>query len=233
MEELATLTNSFAAKLNELAGEITRDENGVFAEDLDTIFSETAGLYDGICAEFPFLDGPERTPKRMVSSPLMSRIDFTGFFFPFTAETLINDDAPACLIPATILHEFAHQRNIAREDECNFVAIIAGLRCDNPVFTYSSALFGFIHLGNALYSASPETYWQIRETLDPRVEADLEANDAYWDQFDSTLDQMAKSVSTTVYEGFLNSYGQSDGKQSYGKCVDLLVAYYFVYRAQS
>lgn len=233
VEELATLTNSFAAKLNELAGEITRDENGVFAEDLDTIFSETAGLYDGICAEFPFLDGPERTPKRMVSSPLMSRIDFTGFFFPFTAETLINDDAPACLIPATILHEFAHQRNIAREDECNFVAIIAGLRCDNPVFTYSSALFGFIHLGNALYSASPETYWQIRETLDPRVEADLEANDAYWDQFDSTLDQMAKSVSTTVYEGFLNSYGQSDGKQSYGKCVDLLVAYYFDYRAQS
>ena len=62
---------------------------------------------------------------------------------------------------------------------------------------------------------------------------DLEANDAYWDQFDSTLDQMAKSVSTTVYEGFLNSYGQSDGKQSYGKCVDLLVAYYFDYRAQS
>lgn len=232
VEELAILTRSFAAELNELAGAVRRDEAGVFAEDLDAIFSDTAGLYDGICAEFPFLAGPERTPKRMVSSPLMSRIDFTGFFFPFTAETLINDDAPACLVPATILHEFAHQRNIAREDECNFVAILAGLRCGDPVFTYSAALFGFIHLGNALYSAAPETYWQIRSELDARVEADLEANDAYWAQFDSPLDQMAESVSTKVYEGFLNSYGQSDGKQSYGKCVDLLVAYYFDYREQ-
>lgn len=229
-EELATLTNSFALKLNELAGEIQRDENGVFAEDLNQIFSDTAGLYDGICAEFPFLAGPERTPKRMVSSPLMSRLDFTGFFFPFTAETLINDDAPDCLVPATILHEFAHQRNIAGEDECNFVAILAGLRCDNVVYTYSSALMGFIYLGNALYSVSPDTYWQIRDSLDSRVEADLQANNAYWDQFDSKLDEVAESVSSTVYEGFLQSYGESDGKRTYGKCVDLLVAYYFDYR---
>ena len=232
-EELATLTNSFALKLNELAGEVQRDEKGVFAEDLNQIFSDTAGLNDGICAEFPFLAGPERTPKRMVTSPLMSRLDFTGFFFPFTAETLINDDAPSCLVPATILHEFAHQRNIAGEDECNFVAILAGLRCDDPVFTYSSALMGFIYLGNALYSVSPDTYWQIRDQLDSRVEADLQANNAYWDQFDSKLDEVAESVSTTVYEGFLHSYGESDGKQSYGKCVDLLVAYYFDYRDQS
>ncbi len=233
VEELSTLTYSFALELNDLAGQVERDGDGVFAEDLDAIFQNTEGLYDGICAEFPFLAGPERTAKRLVSSPLMSRIDFTGFFFPFTGETLLNDDAPACLIPATILHEFAHQRNIAREDECNFVAILAGLRCDDPVFRYSSALLGFIHLGNALYSVDPETYWQIRGALDERVEADLAANNAYWAQFDSPLDQVAESVSTTVYEGFLNSYGQSDGKQSYGKCVDLLVAYYFDYREQS
>ena len=75
---------------------------------MNTIFSSTAGLYDGICAEFPFLAGPERTPKRMVSSPFMSPLDFTGFFFPFTAETLINDDAPSCLVPATILLSLIH-----------------------------------------------------------------------------------------------------------------------------
>lgn len=230
-EELATLTNSFALKLNELAGQVVRDENGVCSEDLDTIFAETDGLYDGICAEFPFLEAPERTPKRMVSSPLISRLDFTGFFFPFTAESLINDDSPVCLIPSTILHEFAHQRNIAGEDECNFIAILAGLRCDNPVYTYSSALLGFIHLGNALYSADPETYWAIRGQLDERVEADLQANNAYWAQFTSKLDQSVKQASNTVYNGFLQSYGETDGTKTYGKCVDLLVSYYFDYRA--
>lgn len=231
-EELATLTNSFALKLNELAGAVSRDENGVFNEDLDTVFAQTGGLYDGICAEFPFLEAPERTPKRMISSPIISRLDFTGFFFPFTAESLINDDSPACLVPSTILHESAHQRNIAGEDECNFLAILAGLRCDNTTYTYSSALLGFIHLGNALYSTDPQTYWAIRGQLDGRVEADLKANSAYWDQFTGKLEQAAKQASNTVYNGFLQSYGETDGTKTYGKCVDLLVAYYFDYRTQ-
>lgn len=226
-EELATLNAAFVQELNKLAGEVERDENGVFCEDLDAIFASTEGLYDGVGIEFPFLAAPERTAKRMLMSRLMSRLDFTGFFFPFTAEILLNDDAPACLVPATILHEMAHQRNIAGEDECNFVAVIAGLRCDNVVYQYSAALLGYIHLGNALYSVSPQTYYDIRAGLDSRVNADLAANNAYWDQFDTKLDQAIETMSTTVYEGFLQSYGQEDGMKSYGKCVDLLVAYYF------
>lgn len=230
VEELATLNTAFVQELNRLAGEVERDENGVFCEDLDAIFGRTEGLYDGIETEFAFLSGPERTAKRMFFSPLMSRLDFTGFFFPFTGEILLNDDAPACLVPATILHEMAHQRNIAGEDECNFVAVIAGLRCDDPVYRYSAALLGYIHLGNALYSVSPQTYYDIRAGLDARVNADLAANNAYWDQFDTKLDQAIETVGTTVYENFLQSYGQEDGMKSYGKCVDLLVAYYFDYR---
>lgn len=227
VDELATLNAAFVQELNRYAGQVERDENGVFCEDLDAIFARTGGLYEGITAEFSFLAGPERTPKRMVSSPIMSRLDFTGFFFPFTAETLLNDDSPACLIPATILHEMAHQRGIAGEDECNFVAILAGLRCDDPVYIYSAALLGYIHLGNALYSVDADAYWEIRSQLNQEVNADLAANNAYWGQFDTKLDQAMESVSTTVYEGFLHSYGQTEGKRSYGMCVDLLVAYYF------
>ena len=33
-------------------------------------------------------------------------------------------------------------------------------------------------------------------------------------------------VSTTIYDNALKSYGQTDGIQSYGTVVDLLVAYY-------
>ena len=227
VEELTTLTASFASALNECADAVPRDENGIFDVDLNELFSCTSGIYDGICAEFPFLTAEERTPKMLVSSRLMSILDFTGFFFPFTGEALLNVDSPECLIPATILHELAHQRGIAEEDECNFVAILAGLRCDDPVYRYSSALLGFIHLGNALYSADPETYYAIRAALTDSVSADLADNSAYWAQFDSPLDQAAVKVSNTVYEGFLQSYDQTDGLRTYGRCVDLLVAYYF------
>ncbi|MBR1780412.1 MAG: DUF3810 domain-containing protein, partial [Oscillospiraceae bacterium] len=227
VEELATLTQAFASALKSYSPQIQRDENGVMAEDVKGFFVDTPALYEGIVAEFPFLDAPGRTPKPLLSSRLMSRLDFTGFFFPFTAETLINVDSPACLIPATILHEMSHQRGVAPEDEANFVAILAGIRSGDAVFGYSAALLGFIHLGNALYSVAPDTYYAIRATLNPDVEADLQYNNAYWNQFDTKLDEAVETVSTTVYEGFLHSYGETEGKRTYGRCVDLLVAYYF------
>ncbi len=227
VEELAVLNASFVQHLNQYANQVSRDEDGVFDENLESVFLSTDTAYDGIIEEFPFLAAPHRTPKALISSPLVSRLDFTGFFFPFTGESLINDDCPSCLIPATLLHEMAHQRNIAGEDECNFVAIIAGLRSGDPVFNYSSALMGYIHLGNALYSVDPNTYWSIRSNLDPLVEADLEANNLYWNSFTSPLEHTVEKVSNTVYENFLQSYGQVNGLKTYGQCVDLLAAYYF------
>ena len=55
------------------------------------------------------------------------------------------------------------------------------------------------------------------------MRADLRANNAYWAQFETPVN----TVSDAVYTGFLKSYGQSDGLQTYGKCVDLLIAYYY------
>ena len=54
------------------------------------------------------------------------------------------------------------------------------------------------------------------------VRADLESNSAYWANYETK----AAQVSETVYTGFLQSHGQSLGMQSYGACVDLLVARY-------
>ena len=227
VEELATLTAAFGNALNTYAGQVPRDGDSRFNQNVDDIFSAASGKYDGICQEFPFLEGAEHRPKQLLSSPIISRLDFTGFFFPFTGEALLNVDSPASFIPATILHELAHQRNIAPEDECNFVAILAGLRSGDPVYAYSAALLGFVYVGNALYSVSPATYQAIRGQLDDAVNIDLAENNAYWAQFDTKLDQAAETVSNIVYDGFLQSYDQTDGRQTYGKCVDLLVAYYF------
>ena len=45
----------------------------------------------------------------------------------------------------------------------------------------------------------------------------------YWKQFETPVSTVADSV----YTGFLQSYGQTDGLKTYGKCVDLLIAYYY------
>lgn len=80
-------------------------------------------------------------------------MDFTGFYFPFTGEANLNVDCPASFLPSTIVHEMAHQRGIASEQECNFIAIAVSLASGDPVYRYSGLLMGYVHLGNALYRA--------------------------------------------------------------------------------
>ena len=225
-EELYTLTISFAAAASELSGQVCRDEDGVFHEEVRDLFARSEGVYDGILKEFPCLDGPERTPKPMLFSRLMSYLGFTGFFFPFTGEANLNVDAPRAFLPATIIHELAHQRGVAAEQEANFVAILTGLRCDDPAYRYSAALMGYLHLSNALYSASYELWSRTGGYLNEQVRADLDANSAYWKQFETPVEDAAGQM----YDNFLQTFGQELGMQSYGACVDLLVAYYFDWR---
>lgn len=222
-EELYQLTLSFAAAASELSGAVARDENGVFCESVSDLFDRSAEVYDGILEEFPCLAGPERRPKPMVFSRLMSYLGFTGFFFPFTGEANLNIDAPRAFLPSTIVHELAHQRGVAAEQEANFVAIMTGLRSGDPAYRYSSALMGYVHLSNALYTASYELWSQTGGYLNEQVRADLADNRAYWQQFETPVEEAAGKV----YDNFLQTYGQELGMRSYGACVDLLVAYYF------
>ena len=134
----------------------------------------------------------------------------------------INVDAPACLIPSTIAHELSHQRGIASEQECNFLAVLASTTSGDPVYEYSGWLMGYIHLGNALYQADPAAWQAIRDSLPDTVLADLASNNAYWASFEGA----AADASQKVYDTILKGYGQEDGIRSYGTVVDLLVAYY-------
>ena len=221
-EDLDRVTTRFVSLLQETADQVERDAGGVFAVDRDGIFAASTRVYTNISREFPFLARTDRVPKKMVFSRLFSAMNFTGFYSPYTGESSLNVDSPACLLPANIAHELAHQRGIASEQECNFLAIAASLACGDPVYRYSGALMGYIHLGNALYRADRERWEKLRSELPKEVLADLRYHSAYWSQFEG----LTATVSKSIYDTALRSYGQSDGIQSYGTVVDLLIAYY-------
>ena len=222
VDDLERVTRYFAENLRDLADEIPRDENGVFAVPRDEIFAESTTIYDNISQEFPFLARQDRVPKKMFFSRLFSAMNFTGFYSPYTGESNLNVDSPACLLPADITHELAHQRGIASEQECNFLAVAASTASDSVTYQYSGYLMGYIHLGNALYRADREKWAEVYSILPETVVADLRYHSAYWDQFDSPV----ATVSEKIYDTTLKTYGQEDGIQSYGTVVDLLVAYY-------
>jgi len=222
-EDLLEVTVYFARQLVQTSDDVERDENGVFAVPREEILAQAPYVYDALEEQFPFLEFDDPGVKGMYFSRLMSRMDFTGFYCPYTGESNVNMDSPACSLPGTIAHELGHQRGIASEQECNFLGVLASVTCGDPVYAYSGWLKGYIHLGNALYAVNKDIYWAIRDQLPAEVEADLAYISAYWDQFEDTTVQQ---VSNQVYDGVLKAYGDERGIQSYGTVVDMLVAYY-------
>ena len=222
VEQLERVTMYFADLANEYSGRVPRDESGVCVSDRGAILDRSPALYRAVEKDYPCLEGPELRAKGVLCSRVMSYVDFTGFFFPFTAEANVNLDFPPALFASTVAHELAHQRGVAKEQEANFVAVLACLADGDPDYVYSAALLAYTHLGNALHQADPEAWARVYSGLNEGVQADFAANRAYWKQFETPV----QSVSNTVYEGFLHSYNQTLGLKSYGACVDLLVNYY-------
>lgn len=223
LEELETVTRWFAALASEYADEVPRDENGACTTDRDSVLDRAAGVFEGAAELYPFLDGEALRPKPIHFSRIMSYLDFTGFFFPMTGEANLNMDSPVFLLPSTSQHEIAHQRGVAMEQECNFVAVLSCLESEYADFRYAGAALAYIYLGNALAGADYEAYTGIYYSLSDTVRADFKAQSAYWDEF---RDSAAQKASNTVYDSFLKSNGQELGMQSYGACVNLLVHYY-------
>lgn len=221
-DELDLTTRYFADLLNEYSAEVPRDETGLCRTDRQAVLSRSAGIFRAAEQDFPCLKGPEVPVKGMFFSRALSVMDYTGFFCPFTAEASVNMDFPAAYFAVTAAHELSHQRGVAKEQEANFVAVLASLKSEEPDYCYSACLFAYTHLANALAGVDGAALSMISAGLCDGVKADLAENSRYWAQFETPV----QAVTNTVYDGFLQSYGQDLGVRSYGACVDLLVGYY-------
>lgn len=222
-EQLEAVTRYFADEANVLADSVPRDEAGLYQCDRAGILARSDTLFDATVREYQCLSGPRVSAKGIKLSRALSYLDFTGFLFPFTGEANVNTDFPSALFASAVAHELSHQRGVAKEQEANFVAVLASMCTEDSDFRYSAALLAYTHLGNALYSVDYAAWERVYTSLDESVRIDLSANNAYWRQFDTPV----QTVSNTVYDGFLKSYDQTLGMKSYGACVDLLVNYYY------
>jgi hypothetical protein len=222
-EELERLCGRLVRNANRLRGRVGENENGVFTlkeGPRGALARATAG-FDG--AEKTFgAGGRFRTaaPKAAALSPVMTALSISGYYFPYTAEPVVNTDVPHCSIPHAACHEIAHFAGFASEDEANYLGFVACRENPDPDFRYSGAFTALVYALSALRAADCEAYAEAVKDMDEGVKRDMKDLSRFWERTESAASRASRSVN----DAYLKTHGKGGGIRSYGGFVDLLVA---------
>lgn len=235
--QLLDLYEALAEKTNEASSQIQRDENGSFILTAD--LSETAkenllALSD----RYPVLDGFYTNPKPVINSYFMSQQYLMGIYFPFTLEANYNHLMYDSNKPCTVTHELVHTQGIILEDEANFIAFLACSESENAEYRYSGYLSALKYVMNKSFDAVAnmedsykERYNDITYSIDYNIWVDIQGNQDYWESVQEEDEGLLPSevvdeIGNDFLDANLKFNGVEDGRQSYGRMVDLLLNYY-------
>jgi len=223
VDDLEQLYMILVEKAGTLAEDIETDENGRFLLTREGLHSyarqsmhDLNQLYGGLGTFFPRAKAP-------VLSRGLSHLNIGGFFSPWTMEAHFNGEMPDQSIPFVINHELAHVAGHMREDEANFIAYLASRNSPNIDFQYSAVYIALGYVLNDLHrSVSMERYAELYQMLPMQIRRDLAGAREFWQRFEGR----PAEVSTRVNDAYLRANQQPDGVLSYGRMVELLMAYY-------
>ncbi len=171
--------------------------------------------------QFPVLAGFYPEPKEVAVSWILSVQQLCGIYSPFTIEANYNGDMPDYNVPHTMCHELSHLKGFMREDEANFIGYLACTLSDDPAFCYSGYLTGWVYAGNALASVDRAAYLALYGQLCAAARRDLQENNAFWDRYEGKVAEAANQWNDV----YLKMNDQPEGVRSYGRMVDLMLAY--------
>lgn len=222
VDELKQLCTILRDQLVTYADEVPIAENGTSMLTCNTA-QEAAAAMKKLGATYEELSGDYPRPKPIFCSIVMSYSKISGIYSPFTIEANYNRLMVPYNIPLTVCHELSHLRGFMREDEANFIAYLACIGSDHAEFRYSGAMLGFLYATNALYGTGESAYCnELYASLPEVVLSDYRANNAYWQQFETPVADVVDKAN----DAYLKGNAQEDGVRSYGRVVDLMIAYY-------
>lgn len=224
-DELEAAAREWLHRATELRRELPEDSQGVVAlsSDFERHARAIADAWARAGELDPRLAGPRPVLRAASASRLMTAAGIAGIYWPFTGEPHVNVLPPQPQRVFSALHEVAHQRGFAREDEANYLAVKVGANSGDRELEYSAALMAFSHLSRSLAVADIQRILGLNLEADPGVQRDLKAIREFWAAPSKTV-QTVREVSSKVNDTYLKVQGQSQGVRSYGRMVDLLLA---------
>lgn len=222
--ELTALCERLITEANALRTQVAEGTSGIMslASGVRATLRLTQQGYDIAAELYPVLMGRYGSPKGVLASELMSYQGIGGIYMPFTGEANVNIAMPDSSIPFTAAHEVAHQHGYAREDEANFIAFLTCSMHPHGDFRYSGTLNAMLYAMQALYGQSPSTHAELSALISPAVKRDIGAERDFWKAHEGILER----ISNRINDAYLKANRQPEGVKSYGRMVDLLIAYY-------
>ena len=183
-----------------------------------------AGGWERAAAELDL--GPLATarlgqPKPLTLSPVLARLGISGFYFPFTAEALVNATAPPVFGAASVAHEQAHQRGITSEGEASFAGFVAAMASGDPLLRYGTAARTQGRFLALLARRDTAAHRRVAARRLPGVVRDLRDYARYRERYAGPAVEVAGRVNDT----YLRSQGVPGGRASYARVTLLLLRY--------
>lgn len=149
--------------------------------------------------------------KPSLAGWFMDRSGTSGFTNPFTLETQLAPDLLWFERPFSQAHEWSHVAGFNREDEANYIAVLACLRDSDVVAQYSGWLELFLYL--------PQKQKYAHSEFVPQVWADFDAIRRRNAHF---VNLNLSRFSWRVYNGYLKTNHIASGVRNYDEVTQLM-----------
>lgn len=223
-EELGKLTKRLIDRSNELHSELQPNDSAAvfFPFTVQEIFNKTPEGYTEIEESFPKLDYPPKSIKNSLFRYPLSVMGFGGYLNPITNEAQINGLIPGHRWPLVSCHEQGHQLGFAKENEANFIGVLASTNNPDRYFKYSGYIFALRYCLNEYYLRDPKAAEALKPIIKPGIFANYKESYDFWARFENPLEPVIEAI----YGKYLVANNQPGGMQSYNYVVGLLVNYY-------
>ena len=226
VEQLADLMARTVEQSNALATQVPRDQIGVCDfGSFRAMAREISHAYTALSDEYAVFDRSPagRVKRSLIGGRVMSYVDLAGYYCPWTAESVVSSDVVDSHIPFNIAHETAHGMGIGPEAECNFAAWLVCKDHSDPKIAYSGWLCAFVYANNALYAADYDLWLMQYTGLSEQVRFDLKVLSDSLARYENTK---VNEMGSRANDALIKATGQPEGLRSYGRVVDLMLAYY-------
>lgn len=223
-QDMAWVISYLVDDLNMLREEMGVGENEkvVISMTAEELSSAVRQAYKDLSAEHPIYAGDYGDPKPVALSKPWTFTFVMGMYVPFTGEANYNTNIPSVELPHTILHEMAHQRGIAAEDEANFAAYLASAYCKDLRVKYSGLFETLSSLLSSLKRTDAELYAAVISRADEGFLLELQDVEDFWNSYYTSL----ASLSNDINNAYLMSNGVTFGVASYSLSDQYVMDYY-------